>query len=347
MYFSANTGNGFHIWRQKVGERLAKQVTATAATEEQGVAVFPDGRSLVTSIGSEQNTVWLHDSRGDRQITSQGYAYQPRLSPDGKHLYYLLRSGTSTNTWVSGALWVSDLESGQRARLFPDFLIEDYGLSRDGSRVVFSALAAGEPSTLWVGALDQSSAPRRLADVTSSRAVFGPDDAIYFVQSAMPERGFLYRINPDGTGLQKLLTDRMTFLYGLSADGKWAALWKGQGVVLAPLAGGPPIELCEACGTVGAESRGVTPPVMSWARNGKYLYMHSAWLTRETFAIPLGEGQIVPKLPNGGIRSVEDIAALPGAQRIPQLRAFMGDDPSVYVFMRALTQRNIYRVPVP
>jgi hypothetical protein len=104
----------------------------------------------------------------------------------------------------------------------------------------------------------------------------------------MPERGFLYRINPDGTRLQKLLTNQMTFLYGLSADGKWAALWK---VVLAPLGGGEPIELCEACGTVGAENRGVTPPVISWARDGKYLYLHSAWLTRETFAVPLGEGR--------------------------------------------------------
>ena len=142
MYFSANAGNGFHIWRQRVGDRRAEQLTAAAATEEQGVALFPDGRSLVTSIGSEQNTVWLHDSHGDRQITSQGYAFQPKLSSDGRRLYYLLRSGVNTRTWVSGALWVSDLESGQRARLFPDFLIEDYSVARDGSRVVFSALGA-------------------------------------------------------------------------------------------------------------------------------------------------------------------------------------------------------------
>jgi len=347
MYFSANTGNGFHIWRQKLGDRTAEQITAAAATEEQGVALFPDGRSLVTSVGSEQNTVWLHDSRGDRQITSQGYAYTPKLSPDGRRLYYMLRSGVSTRSWVSGALWESDLESGQRARLFPDFLIEDYSLSPDGSRVVFSALTADGPSTLWLGALDQRVAPQRLSDVRSSRAVFGPDGAIYFVQSAMPERGFFYRIRPDGTGLQKLLDDRVTFVYGLTADGKWAALWKGAGVIVTPVTGGgAPIALCAACGTVGAESRGVTPPVVSWAPSGKYLYLHSAWATRETYAIPLREGQLLPSLPAGGLHSVEEIATLPGSQRIPQLRAFMGDDPSVYVFLRATPQRNIYRVPV-
>jgi hypothetical protein len=144
-----------------------------------------------------------------------------------------------------------------------------------------------------------------------------------------------------------LLADRVTILYGLSADGKWAALWKGQGVVLVPLAGGTPIEFCPSCGTVGAENRGVTPPVVSWATSGRYLFLHSAWTTRETFAIPLAAGEVVPPLPKGGIRSVEDIAALPGAQRIPQLRAFMADDPSVYVFLRPTPQRNIYRVPLP
>jgi hypothetical protein len=52
-------------------------------------------------------------------------------------------------------------------------------------------------------------------------------------------------------------------------------------------------------------------------------------------------------LPKGRIHTVEDIAALPGAQRMPQLRAFMGDDPSIYVFLRATPQRNIYRVALP
>ena len=65
------------------------------------------------------------------------------------------------------------------------------------------------------------------------------------------------------------------------------------------------------------------------------------------YAVPLHPGQILPPQSKGGIHSVEEAAALPGAQRIPQLRAFVGDDPSVYAFMRNTSQRNIYRVPVP
>ena len=81
MYFSANTGGGFHIWRQRVPDGTPEQVTF-GVTEEEGIEFAPDGRSFVTSIGSRQSTVWVHDSGGDRQITSEGYGFLPSISPD-------------------------------------------------------------------------------------------------------------------------------------------------------------------------------------------------------------------------------------------------------------------------
>jgi Tol biopolymer transport system component len=341
MYFSANSGNGFHIWRQRFPNGDPEQVTA-GATEEQGLAFAPDGRSFVTSIGVDQNTIWVHDSRGERQVTFQGYAYLPKFSPDGKRLYYMLRSGVSTRTWVSGELSVTDLESGEHQRLLSDFRMQDYSLSPDGKRVVFTAIDDTGRLPVWIAALDGSSPPRRLADVQSGRALFGPDGDVFFVQD-----GFLQRIRADGGGRQKLIQDRVIVLYGLSADGKWAAVWRGTSVAIYPLDGGSAIELCSLCGTVGAENRGITPPVVSWSRDGRFLYVHFAWTTRETYAVPLQSGQILPPQSKGGIHSAEEAAALPGAQRIPQLRAFVGAGPSVYAFMRNTTQRNIYRVPVP
>src|SRR5262249_15436153 len=343
MFVSANTGAGFHIWRQRFPDGKPEQLTA-GATQEQGIAGFPDRRSLVTSVGVDQNTVWMHDSRGDRQITSQGYAFQPRLSPDRTKVYYLLRTGVNTRTWVSGALWVADLASGQRSRLFPDFLIEDYSISRDGTHVVFSAIAQKGASEVWTAALDGSAATR-LSDVKSSRAAFGPDGDVFFVQAAFPDGANVYRIRPDGTGRRQAIADRVNFLYELSPDGKWAAVWQGRGVVFYPLDGGQPVQFCKSCGTVGAESRGVTPPVVSWSRDGTHMYVHAAWRTRETYVLPLPQGRMLPALPEGGI--VGEIATLPGAQRVPQLRAFVTGDPSVYLFMRATSQRNIYQVPIP
>lgn len=48
-------------------------------TEEEGIAMAPDGRSLITSVGGKESAVWIHDARGDRQISSEGYANLPGL----------------------------------------------------------------------------------------------------------------------------------------------------------------------------------------------------------------------------------------------------------------------------
>lgn len=251
-------------------------------------------------------------------------------------------------TWVSAELWVTDLDTGQRQRLFPAYLVEDYSISADGSRVVFSQLVENGPSPLWIASLEGGVPPQRLGGAFSSRPVFGPNGDVFFVDGDLADGTFMYRIRPDGTGRQKASPEPARFLYDISPDGRWAAAWmKDTGVGIYPLDGGPPIELCPLCGTVGAENRGVTPPVVNWSRDGKYVYLHSAWSTRETYAIPLKPGTMLPPLPAGGLRSIQDIAQLPGAQRLDQLRAFQCGDPSVYAFMKVTSQRNIYRVPVP
>ena len=49
MYFTANAGNGYHIWRQSFPDGRPQQVTA-GATQEEGIAFAPDGHSFVTAI---------------------------------------------------------------------------------------------------------------------------------------------------------------------------------------------------------------------------------------------------------------------------------------------------------
>ena len=111
MYMSANTGDGYHIWRQRFPDGTPEQVTS-GATEEQGLSFAPDGRSFVTSVGASQSTLWVHDAKGDRQITSEGFAFLPSFSGDGKTLYYLVRSRASRR-FVSGELWSASLETGR------------------------------------------------------------------------------------------------------------------------------------------------------------------------------------------------------------------------------------------
>ena len=141
MYFSANTGNGFHIWRQRFPDGTPEQVTS-GVTEENGVSFAPDGKSFVTSVGESQSALWIHDSKGERQITFEGYAYLPSFSADTNRLYYLQRSTTNSH-FVSGELWTVDLQTGRKQRLLPDFLMERYQVSPDGKQVGVECGAAG------------------------------------------------------------------------------------------------------------------------------------------------------------------------------------------------------------
>lgn len=124
------------------------------------------------------------------------------------------------------------------------------------------------------------------------------------------------------------------------------ALYIGNSVYVYPSDGGAPVLICSGCATAGEENRGVTPPLVSWSPDGRFLYVHSA-TTRQTYAVPLKQGQLLPSLPASGLPSLEAAADLPGARAIPQQRAFMGPTPSVYAFPRVTTHRNIYSVRVP
>jgi len=346
MYFSADTGNGFHIWRQRYPDGPSEQVTF-GATEEEGIHFAPDGRSFLTSIGSRQSTLWIHDSHGDRQVTSEAYTFLPTLSADSTKLYYLVRTSGGTDT-IHGTLWVTDLRSGERQRLLPEYQIEHYSISRDGTRVVFVAAGDANRADLWLATLDGRSAPRRLASNRALQAFFGVGEVFLVAQD--PDGTFIYRVDENGSNLRKVsLPHRIFFLYGVSPDGQHVAAWTdgrtpetSNAVMLYPIDGGSPTMIAAAArGSRGSEF----PQFLTWSPDGRFVYI-ALWQTA-TFAVPLRAGEVLPKLPAAGIKSEQDIAALPGAVRFSVLGAFSGPNPSVYAYAKASAQRNIYRVPVP
>jgi sugar lactone lactonase YvrE len=343
MYMSANTGDGYHIWRQRFPSGSPERVTS-GATEEQGISFDPDGRSFVTSVGTSQSTLWVHDARGDRQITSEGFAFLPSFSGDGKTLYYLVRSGASRR-FVSGELWSASLETGRATRLLPDYLTEHYNVSPDGKRVVFLSVDESGHSQLWLAPLDASSPPRRLASPEyADRALFDPHGGVLFVGGGGGVY-YLYHVNDDGTGLRKLLPGTVSFLYAISPDGKAVAVWVGSDVYVDAYDGSSRTLICKGCGTAGEENRGVTPALLSWSSDQKFLYVHDR--TPRTYVVPLRPGQLLPSLAEAGFAHLRDAANLPGAKALPEPRAFGGADPSVYAYPRVTTHRNIYRIPVP
>jgi eukaryotic-like serine/threonine-protein kinase len=343
MYFSTNTGSGAHTWRQRFPDGTPEQVTF-GVTEEEGIHFAPDGRSFVTSIGTSQSTVWIHDSRGDRQITSEGFSFRPSISPDGKKLYYLIRSG-GTASFIAGGLWVADLDSGQRQRLLPDFQMRHYTISADGQRVVFVASEEKGHAPVWLASLNGPTAPRRLATVDSWAAWFGAPGEVVFEGE---EKGtlFVYRIKEDGSELQTMVPTSNLLAFSVSPDGRWVAAQDSRawGALYAfPAGGGEPTLLCTTCSP--PQGTDPKPPDMVWTPDGKFVYLKFAG---STYAIPLQPGRAMPVIPASGFQSKDAVAALPGARLISERdNVFPGPNPSIYAFTKVATQRNIYRVPVP
>jgi serine/threonine protein kinase/Tol biopolymer transport system component len=350
MYFSADAGSGFHLWRQRFPDGAAEQLTSDV-TEEEGVVVSPDGRSLITAVGAEQSTVWLHDRRGERQLSSEGFAFSPMLSPDGKEVYYVLRSGVSHAFW-SGELWVADVAKGHGERLLPGFSIARYDISPDGKRIVFAASDAEGKSSLWLASLGGRFPPKRLTFSSEAyRPFFGPNGSIvFFGREGLSN--YIYRMKEDGTGQEKLISDPVIYLLAVSPDGQWVVAWvarkaveSSQAVAAYPSSGGPAKVICEGCSFTGSYYQAAS--IISWAPNQKFLYLRTAFPgmgSARTFATPLRPGEALPKLSSSGIKSERDLLALSGSRMIEQKDVFPGSDPSTYVFIRTTTQRNLYRL---
>jgi len=347
MFFSADTGNGSHIWRQRFPDGTPEQITS-GTTEEEGVDVAPDGRSLVTSIGTFQDTIWVHDARGDRQVTSESFSFQPTISADGKKLYYIVRTAGGLLS-PFGGLWVTDLESGKRERLLPDFQMWHYNISRDGKRVVFAAPKATGREGVWLAALDGSSAPRQFTSTFAFTAFFGADSEVFYSTLDTPNAGSVYRVKEDGSNLRKAIPDPTYVLNDVSPDGKYIAVSvpasaqeTGSGATMVyPLSGGAPTTVC-ICGNRAPDA----PQPVSWSPDGKFVYI-SLVGGQTVYSVPLRPGQVLSSLPPGGIHSAEEAAKLPGAKLLPMPGEFPGPNPSVYAFPKFTSQRNIYRVPVP
>jgi Tol biopolymer transport system component len=351
MYFSADSGNGFHIWRQRFATGEPEQITSFA-TEEEGIALAPDGRSLISSVGTEQSTVWIHEQGSDRQVTSEGYAYTPSVSPDGSKVYYLVRAGAS-RAFVRGELWVSDIASAHQERLLPGFLVTRYDVSSDGKRVVFATVDADGKSSVWLAPLDRRAAPRLLMPDKASRPFFGAGGTILFLGNE-GDSSYLYEIQEDGTGKKKVVAAPIIYLMAVSPDGRWVVAWiayRGeettQALVAYPTGGGNEQLICTACRVSGPYNPG--GPMLSWSGDQKYLYFKSILqgMSRNTLMIPLRAGEALPPLRSSGLQSDQDLVGLTGVQVIEEQDVFPGPSPSVYAFTRRATHRNLYRISIP
>ena len=343
MYFTADPGGVNHIWRQHFPDGQPQQITS-GPTEEEGIAMAPDGRSFVTSVGLRNTSLWIHDANGERPISLEGNSTKAKFTPDGKGICYLtVREATakearSALNWYRnpGELRIADLASGRSEPLVRGFPVLDYDISADGRQVVMSTTdSAGKPQ-LWLAPLDRSASPVQIPNVEGNSPRFGPGGDILF-RRVDQRSTFVYRVHPDGTGLRKARPEPIFLLWYASPDGQWFSAWApglgntSSSIQLFPLDGGPPIP------TGG----GFT--ILRWSLDGRAVLIPGS----RTYLVPLPPGEDIPRIQAGRFASVEDVSRVPGAHLIDGWDVVPGPTRDVYAFTRGAMQQNLYRIPVP
>jgi hypothetical protein len=354
MYFTVDTRtSGFHVWRQHFPDGEPQQVTLSGASEEEGLAMMPDGKSFITTAGTQQSAIWLHDDKtGEKQITSEGYSFLPALSPDGKRVY-CLRRVTGSHSYFSGELWVTDVATGAAEHLFPGLVLTHFSISQDGKRVVFATEQGQARSGIWAGWLDGTQPPRQLTFDGEYRAFFGKPGQILY-QGTYPSPRIM-SINEDGSGQVAVSDLPIMQLQSVSPDGHWAVAGmtpagghgdKNAMAVAVPLAGGAPITVCDDICSPGFGSTRSSAPLLSWSPNGKWLYVSLRQFpfgSAKTAVIPTDPGAAPPAFTKG-FGSEADFERIPGAHLINQDDVSPGMSPSYFVSTRRSAKANLFRI---
>ena len=337
MFFNSDAGShGFHIWRQAFPDGVPQQLTS-GLTEEHGIAMAPDGGSLITSVGTYGSTVWMKGAGGERQISSEGYSYRPRFSKDATKLFYL-QAASGSEADRGGELWVSDLATGQASRVLPGVPVYDFSLSPDDRTVAFEQLDSNGKHRLWVASTEHRSPPRQIG--LGGRPSYSRSGWIFF-NATEAGISFVHRIRDDGTHEERVFSEPVEFAGEISPDERFLVVHRTLSedffaVQALPIAGGPPVPLCS--GWCDAD----------WTRDGKQIYF--LWASTKgnsdyrTYIVPVSGANGLAKLPNAGFRSEAEVGK--AATQVLEAKAIPGPNNSVYAFSRSTSHWNLYRIPL-
>ena len=148
---------------------------------------------------------------------------------------------------------------------------------------------------LWLSSTEHRFAPRELRSAGGAFSpLYSPSGSIYCVISEAGH-AYLYRMKDDGTQEEKVSTEPIVYLSGISPDERFVVVrrplnrednwWDVEAV---PVAGGPWVPLCS--GWCEAD----------WSRDGKvmYFYWRAFSGNSRTYVVPISHGSDLPKLPN-------------------------------------------------
>ena len=334
IYVTAKTDD-FHLWRQRFPDGVPEQITF-GPTSQDGIALAPDGKSLITSVGSEDHTVWLHDKDGDHQISSEGNTSNPKFSADGHKLYFMMANGNSH----SEELWVKDLDSGALQKVLTDYPIQTYSLSADGKEIAFAMKDEGGRSNLWIAPTSRRSSPVHIVSaVPEDSPFFLPNGDLVF-RAVEGASNFLYRMKADGTERRKAIPGPILDSLAVSPDGRWV-------IASTP---NPDEEHTASIKAIALDGSAATSLCIGYCAvhfeaAGRYAFISYPTPLTSSYSVPL-QANGLPKIPPAGIARVEDFTNPKTNTPIPWY-VESAISPSIYAYSRSNTRRNLYRIPLP
>ncbi len=343
MYFTVEIGRESHLWRQGFPDGRPEQLTFGPAQEE-GLAVAPDG-SIITSIGTAQGALWIHDSQGDHQLSTEGDVVgrigsysMPVFSLDGRRLTYLRRESPAS----APELWTTELATGRSELRLPAVGMDEYDISPDGTQIVFTIRRANTPSELWIGPMDRSTEPKRIGEGGEDAPFFAASGEILF-RFTTGTVNYLGHMEPGGSARRRVVDYPIGTVQSISPDRRWliAITPEPDGERTAsmaiPTSGGAPRRICPgACAN-------------AWSPDGQSFYVQiqpSPQPGRMAILTVSGETGL-PDLPPGGIETADQALSLRGVRVVVRGFVIPGPDPGTYAYINPTVHRNLFRIPAP
>jgi hypothetical protein len=344
MYLGVQVGGRYHLWRQRFPDGRPEQITF-GSTEEAGIAVAPDGRSLITSIITTQNTIWIHDAHGDRAISNEGYADNtpPVFSSDGRRLYYLLRRDSPESP---AELTRADLASGKSEVVIPGISIRGYDISNDENQVVYSTQPPGQPSELWIAPLNRSAPPRRISAGGEVSPFFGSNNQVLF-RFTEGSVYYLGAMNFDGTGRRKALPLTVLNIDHISPDRRVLILSteltgtpnREPGAVAVTLEDGRVQKIC------------ATDCNVAWSPDERNFYIQIKPPSRDdpagkTVAIRVPPGKSLPLFPPEAVQNLAEWTKISGVKIVEHANIAPSPSPYIYAYVKPSLHANLFRIPL-
>jgi eukaryotic-like serine/threonine-protein kinase len=341
MYVSTNKGGRFHIWRERFPNGEPEQIT-NGPTEEEGITMEKDGRSLLTSVGTTDMSVWIRDGKEERQISSEGTTYSPTFAANGKTLFYL-KNVEGKN---EAEMWSVELASGKSEAVLPGYAVEtggdnrNYAVSADGQRVAFAKKDEKGMLHLWVATMDRRSAPVELrATVSEDAPKFLPDGRLTY-RATEGGKNYLNIQKADGTEKRRVSEEPILELQSVSPDGRWATVTQKDNqnpetpyrTVAYPIAGGEPIVIC------------ATICVGRWSEDEKHMELTLLEVS-QTYILPVRKGTDFPEIPTGGFTRERGQKELAKGTMI-EVRSDSVFRADMFAYTKVSIRRNIFRVPI-